>query len=93
MTRLSALVAPLVLLSACSGSPDDAEVDAVSPSENEALDKAAAMIEQRRLPDDALPAPQAAPSVPDNSPSQGAMPADAAPQESGGPEPMELPSE
>lgn len=90
MMRLVFPAAPLALLAACSGTADETTVDAVSPSESEALDKAAAMIEQRRLPEDALPADSA--SQAETRP-QGAMPDGAAPQESGGPEPMELPSE
>lgn len=84
MTRFLPLAATLALLSACSGYEDeDAGVDAVTQNEAEALDDAAEMIEQRRLPDDAVP-PQD---------TKGAMPEGAAPQEQGGPEPMELPSE
>ena len=84
MTRTLPLAATLVLLSACSGYEDEAEsVDAVTQSEAEALDDAAAMIEQRRLPEGALP----------GEVSESAMPDTAAPQEQGGPEPMELPSE
>lgn len=84
MTRFLPLAATLALLAACSGYEDDsAGVDAITQNEAEALDDAAEMIEQRRLPDDAVPVED----------TKGAMPEGAAPQEQGGPEPMELPSE
>ena len=51
----------------------------------EALDDAAEMIEQRRLPEGVLPD--------ESDETQGAMPEGAAPEERGGPEPMELPDE
>jgi hypothetical protein len=90
MNRLTPLLA-LLTLSACSGYEEDTEpVGAVTQSEAEALDDAAEMIEQRRLPEGVVPpaAPEASAEAP-----AGKMPPGAAPQESGGPEQMELPDE
>ena len=87
MIRLAPLVAALAALSACSGYEEDEAVEAVSQSEAQALDDAAEMIEQRRLPDGAFPAEG------EDTSAERAMPADAAPRESGGPERMELPDE
>ena len=86
MTRFLPLVATLAMLGACSGYEDDsADVEAITPSEAEALDDAAEMIEQRRLPEGVLPD--------EGDETQGAIPEGAAPAERGGPEPMELPDE
>ena len=89
MNRFIPLLA-LLTLPACSGYEEDTEpVGAVTQSEAEALDDAAEMIEQRRLPDGVVPpAPEASAETP-----AGKMPPGAAPQESGGPEQMELPDE
>ena len=90
MNRFIPLLA-LFALPACSGYEEDTEpVDAVTQSEAEALDDAAEMIEQRRLPEGVVPpaAPETSTEVP-----AGKMPPGAAPQESGGPEQMELPDE
>ena len=56
MSRIVPLLAALAALSACSGYEDDEPVQAVSQSEAEALDDAAEMIDQRRLPDGVLDA-------------------------------------
>ena len=63
-------------------------MEQVSPSEAEALDAAAAMIEQRRLPAGVLPGEES--PQPDGT---GALPAGAEAEETGGPESMELPDE
>tara|TARA_R110000751_G_scaffold2018_8_gene8751 strand:- start:91289 stop:91561 length:273 start_codon:yes stop_codon:yes gene_type:complete len=81
----------LFALPACSGYEEDTEpVGAVTQSEAEALDDAAEMIEQRRLPEGVVP--PAAPGTSTEAPA-GKMPPGAAPQESGGPEQMEVPDE
>ena len=54
MSRIVPLFAALAALSACSGYEDDEPVQPVSQSEAEALDDAAEMIDQRRLPDGVL---------------------------------------
>ena len=76
MTRLVAPAAALLALSATLACSDSSEGDqppgAVTQSE------AAAMIDERRLPEGLVP-------------DDGAMPPAAAPSETGGPEPMELP--
>ncbi|MEX0341742.1 MAG: hypothetical protein AB3N06_04075 [Erythrobacter sp.] len=77
MHRLAPPIAALLALSACSANEQQEPVEAVTQSEAQALDDAAEMIEQRRLPEDLLP--------PEDD---GAV---VAPRESGGPEPMELP--
>lgn len=90
MNRFIPLLA-LLALPACSGYEEDTEpVGAVTQSEAEALDDAAEMIEQRRLPEGVVPpaAPETSAEVP-----AGKMPPGTAPQESGGPEQMELPDE
>ncbi len=56
MSRIVPLFAALAALSACSGYEDDEPVQPVSQSEAEALDDAAEMIDQRRLPDGVLDA-------------------------------------
>jgi len=90
MNRFIPLLA-LFALSACSGYEEDTEpVGAVTQSEAEALDDAAEMIEQRRLPEGVVP--PATPETSTEAPA-GKMPPGAAPQESGGPEQMELPDE
>jgi len=90
MNRFIPLLA-LLTLPACSGYEEDTEpVGAVTQSEAEALDDAAEMIEQRRLPEGVVP--PAAPETSTEAPA-GKMPPGAAPQESGGPEQMELPDE
>ncbi|QKG70746.1 hypothetical protein [Erythrobacter mangrovi] len=55
MSRL-ALTLALAALPAVAGCSDDSDepVDAVSPTEAKALDEAAEMIEQRRLPPEAV---------------------------------------
>lgn len=63
MRRAAALLLPLALLPALAAC-DSAGVDApggVSAGEAEALDDAAEMLDQRRLPTEALP-PEAAPA-------------------------------
>jgi len=90
MNRFIPLLA-LFALPACSGYEEDTEpVGAVTQSEAEALDDAAEMIEQRRLPEGVVP--PAAPETSTEAPA-GKMPPGAAPQDSGGPEQMELPDE
>ncbi|UYH54703.1 hypothetical protein N6L26_11755 [Qipengyuania sp. SS22] len=90
MNRFIPLLA-LLTLSACSGYEEDTEpVGAVTQNEAEALDDAAEMIEQRRLPEGVVP--PAEPEGFDGAPA-GKMPSAAAPQETGGPEQMELPDE
>ena len=90
MNRFIPLLA-LLALPACSGYEEDTEpVGAVTQSEAEALDDAAEMIEQRRLPEGVVP--PAAPETSTEAPA-GKMPPGAAPRESGGPEQMELPDE
>ena len=61
----------------------DRPVEAVSQSEAEALDDAAEMIEQRRLPDDAVPAAGNGTLAAD---AEDAMPAGADTRATGGPE-------
>ncbi|HCY01866.1 MAG TPA: hypothetical protein DHU71_02450 [Erythrobacter sp.] len=82
MTRLVAPTAALLALSATLACSDSSEGDqppgAVTQSQAAALDDAAAMIDERRLPEGLVP-------------DDGAMPPAAAPRETGGPEPMELP--
>ncbi|MBX7481819.1 hypothetical protein [Qipengyuania qiaonensis] len=87
MIRLASILAALAALSACSGYDDDEPVEAVSQSEAEALDDAAAMIEERRLPEGVFDAEG------DDASADPAMPADDTPRETGGPQPMELPDE
>ncbi len=55
MIRLILSCAAIVTLAACSGYEEDDPSEVITQSEREALDDAAEMIEQRRLPDDALP--------------------------------------
>ncbi len=55
MNQLVLPLAALSALAACSGYEEDQPVDAVSQTEAEALDDAASMIEERRLPETALP--------------------------------------
>ena len=86
MIRLTPCIVALFALSACSGYEEEEPVEAISPSEAKALDDAAEMIEQRRLPEDLLSDEEE-----EDVTVQGNMPSDAAPRESGGPEPMELP--
>ncbi|USA63107.1 hypothetical protein NCF85_15370 (plasmid) [Qipengyuania citrea] len=83
MKRLVPLLAALTALSACSGYDDDQPVEAVSQSEAEALDDAAEMIEQRRLPDDAVPAAGDGTLAAE---AEDAMPAGADTRATGGPE-------
>ena len=88
MNRFIPLLA-LFALPACSGYEEDTEpVGAVTQSEAEALDDAAEMIEQRRLPAGVLPGEES--PQPDGT---GALPAGAEAEENGGPESMELPDE
>ena len=47
-------LAALIALAACSGYEEDTPVDPVSETEAEALDDAASMLDERRLPDDAI---------------------------------------
>jgi hypothetical protein len=51
MNRLAPLLTALAALSACSASDDPQPVDGISQSEAEALDDAAAMIDERRMPE------------------------------------------
>lgn len=91
MIRLAPPVAALLALSSCSGyEGEEDDLGAVSQSEAEALDDAAEMLEQRRLPDGVLADEDQAASAAHDA-HEGRMPAGAALQESGGPEPMELP--
>lgn len=55
MIRIALPLAALVTLPACSGYEEEEPVGAVTQREAEALDDAASMIEERRLPPDALP--------------------------------------
>lgn len=55
MKRLALLLAALPALSACSS--EEEPVDPVSASEAEALDEAATMLEEKRLPPDAVKGP------------------------------------
>ncbi|WP_324828687.1 hypothetical protein [Qipengyuania zhejiangensis] len=55
MNRLALLLAALPALASCSDGGDQ-PVDAVTPAEAQALDDAAAMLEERRLPPEALEA-------------------------------------
>lgn len=89
MIRLAPLVAALLALSGCTNNeaPDE-PVGAVTQSEAEALDEAAEMIEARRLPEGLLPAPAGDETGAPTSPGTPSLPK---PQESGGPEKMELP--
>ncbi|WP_369026305.1 hypothetical protein [Qipengyuania sp. RANM35] len=52
MKRLAIPLAALAALAACSS--EEEPVDAVSPSEAKALDEAAEMLEEQRLPADAV---------------------------------------
>ncbi len=54
MIRLVLPLAALAALTACSDHEEEQPVGVASQSEAEALDDAAAMIEQSRLPEDAL---------------------------------------
>jgi hypothetical protein len=60
--RLAAL-APLALLAACGPSDSDPGPGGVTVGEAKALDEAAEMLEQRRLPPDALPSGDASASA------------------------------
>ena len=51
------LIAPLALLAACGPAETDPGPGGVTMSEAKALEEAAAMLEERRLPPDALPSP------------------------------------
>lgn len=51
MKRLAPLLAALVSLSACSASDEPQPIDGISQGEAEALDDAAAIIDERRMPD------------------------------------------
>ena len=51
MTRLALACAALALLSACSGSDELQPIDGISQSEAEALDDAAAIIDERQMPE------------------------------------------
>ena len=53
-----ALLLPLVLLAACGPSDSDPGPGGVTVGEAKALDEAAEMLEQRRLPPEALPTRQ-----------------------------------
>ncbi|MGI9376088.1 MAG: hypothetical protein ACR2PC_08345 [Tsuneonella suprasediminis] len=52
-------VATVLLLSACSSQSEDPGPTGMTESESKALDDAAQMIEERRLPPDAIPNPSA----------------------------------
>ncbi|HEY8605039.1 hypothetical protein [Tsuneonella suprasediminis] len=54
-----AAVATVLLLSACSSQGEDPSPTGMTESESKALDDAAQMIEERRLPPDAIPNPSA----------------------------------
>ena len=92
MIRVPLPFAALFALGTLAACSDDADpvppVEQVSPSEAEALDAAAAMIEQRRLPAGVLPGEES--PQPDGT---GALPAGAEAEETGGPKSMELPDE
>lgn len=55
MPRASLLAAALALTLAACGSEEAREAGAVSPGEAKALDEAASMLDERRLPPEALP--------------------------------------
>lgn len=55
MTRAPILAAVLALTLAACGSEEAREAGAVSPGEAKALDEAASMLDERRLPPEALP--------------------------------------
>ena len=84
MIRFTPCIVALFALSACSGYQEEEPVEAISQSEAKALDDAAEMIEQRRLPEDLLSEEE------EDVTAQGKMPPGAAPRESGAPEQMEL---
>ncbi len=66
----AAIGAPLVLaLAACGGGGSDTGPGAVSEGEAQALDEAAEMLDERRLPPEVLPT--AAPVIPDPSETTG----------------------
>lgn len=67
MRRLA--LAPLVLLAACGPADTDPGPGGVTVGEAKALDEAAEMLEQRRLPPGALPSPATT-----SSPAQSAAP-------------------
>ena len=69
MMRL-ALLAPLVLLAACEPADNEPGPGGVTVGEAKALDEAAEMLEQRRLPPDAFGAP------PEGEAGEGAEPGD-----------------
>ncbi len=88
MIRFTPFIVALSALSACSGYEGEEPVEAISPSEAKALDDAAEMIEQRRLPDDVL-RPEGDDGAGESGGDTGqTLPA---PRESGGPARMELP--
>lgn len=64
MTRAPILAAALALVLAACGSEQARDPGAVSPGEAKALDDAASMLDERRLPPEALPtdAPTAPPA-------------------------------
>jgi hypothetical protein len=69
--RLAALV-PLALLAACGPSDSDPGPGGVTVGEAKALDEAAEMLEQRRLPPDALPSAAASASATATATGEGA---------------------
>ncbi|TMM48365.1 hypothetical protein [Qipengyuania marisflavi] len=54
--RAAIALAGLIALAACSGSDEPADPTAITANEAQALDEAAEMIEQRRLPEGTVPA-------------------------------------
>lgn len=61
MTRSPVLIA-LALLAACGKADNEPGPGGVTVGEARALDEAAAMVEQQRLPPEAIPAPRATPA-------------------------------
>lgn len=61
------MLAMALFLSGCGGEPSDKTAGGVTPDEARALDEAAAMVEARRLPAEALRTPVATASAPASS--------------------------
>ena len=64
--RSIALLVPLAALAACEPAGNDPGPGGVTVDEARALDEAAEMLEERRLPDEALPDAQDAPEEADS---------------------------
>jgi hypothetical protein len=63
MRKISVAIC-LIALASCGGAEDNRSAGGVSEAEAEALDRAAEMIDSRRLPDDALRPPAAEGGMP-----------------------------